>query len=146
MSKIPRSRASVVPIGMAFLALTVCPLMFSAAVPEGIWVRPGFELSVAVDAIKGPRFMEFGPDGSLFVSAPGQGKIFLCKDVDGDGLYEQVTTFVEGKNPKSIVQGMQFHDGWLWFAQLNSISKARDTNGDGKADEEIQVLGPEQLP
>jgi glucose/arabinose dehydrogenase len=136
----------MIPIGMASLVLAFCPPLFSASVPEGIWVRPGFELTVAVDAIKGPRFMEWGPDGSLFVSAPGQGKIFLCKDADGDGLYEQVTTFVEGKNPKSIAQGMQFHDGWLWFAQLNSISKARDTNGDGKADEEIQVLGPEQLP
>jgi len=117
-----------------------------AAVPEGIWVRPGYELTVAVDPIQGGRFMELGPDGALFISVPGQGKIYMCKDTDGDGFYEKGVTFLEGKKPGQILQGMQFHDGWLYFAQLNSISKARDTNGDGKMDEEVQVIGPDLLP
>jgi glucose/arabinose dehydrogenase len=69
-----------------------------------------------------------------------------CRDKDGDGTFETQTAFVSGKQPTVIMQGMQWHDGWLWFAQLNAISKARDTNGDGQADEEVQVLGPEQLP
>lgn len=118
----------------------------AAGVPQGVWVRPGFELSVAVEGIQTPRFLEFGPGGVLFVSVPKTGKIYLCRDTDADGKYEVMVPFVEGKEPKSILQGMQYHDGWLWFAQLNSISKARDTNGDGKADEEVRVLGPEQLP
>jgi glucose/arabinose dehydrogenase len=126
--------------------LSLCPPHLPAAVPDGVWVRPGYELTVAVDEIKAPRFLEFGKDGSLFVSVPSQGKIFLCQDLGADGRYKQITTFVEGKSPKTILQGMQHYDGWLWFAQLNSISKARSTKGDGKADEEIQVLGPDQLP
>ncbi len=128
------------------LALSLPSLVFAAAVPEGVWVRPGFELKVAVDGIKGPRFLEVGPDGALFVSVPSQGKIFRCTDADGDGFFEKATTFIEGKEPKSILQGMQFHDGWLWFAQLNSIARARDTDGDGRADEEIQVLNAMDLP
>lgn len=118
----------------------------AATVPEGVWVRPGFSLSVAVDGIKGPRFLEVGPDGALFVSVPGQGKIFRCVDADGDGFFEKATTFVQGKEPKTILQGMQYHDGWLWFAQLNSVSRARDTDGDGRADEEFQVLNAADLP
>jgi glucose/arabinose dehydrogenase len=118
----------------------------AAQVPDGIWVRPGYELSVAVDAINTPRFLEMGPAGTLFVSVPKEGKIYVCRDGDGDGYFEKVTPFLEGKDPKNIVQGMQFYDGSLWFAQLNTISRVRDANGDGKAEDEVQVLGPDQLP
>ena len=145
-SRVTRSLWRTLRPYLAGLSLAVPPLSFGAAVPEGIWVRPGYELIVAVDGIKGPRFLAFGPDGALFVSAPGQGKIFRCTDADGDGVFEKATTFVHGKDPKTILQGMQFHDGWLWFAQLNSISRARDTDGDGRADEEIQVLNAVDLP
>ncbi len=122
------------------------PNLEAAAVPEGIWVREGYQLSVAVDALKSPRFMAFGPNGTLYVSVPREGAIYACVDADGDGFYEKQTDFVEGKDPKTILQGMQWHDGWLWYAQLNSISKTRDTNGDGKADEEVEVLGEALLP
>lgn len=144
---------SLVPCRRALGALAVwattlaAPLASHAAsVPAGIWVRPGFELIVAVDGIKGPRFLAFAPDGALFVSVPGQGKIFRCTDADGDGVFEKATTFVQGKEPKSILQGMQWHDGWLWFAQLNSIARARDHDGDGRADEESQVLNAKDIP
>lgn len=133
-------------LGLAVTGLTAPTGLFGANVPEGIWVRPGYELTVAVSTIEAPRFLAFGPQERLFVSVPKQGKIYLCEDADGDGRFEQATVFVEGKDPKSILQGLQYDDGWLWFAQLNSISRARDTNGDGKADEEVQVLGPDQLP
>src|SRR4029079_11905425 len=118
----------------------------SAEVPAGVWVREGYQLSVAVDGIKTPRFLAIGPVTPLFVSVPKEGKIIACRDADGDGTYETQTVFVAGKEPASIVQGMQWHDGWLWFAQLNAVSKARDTNGDGKADEDVPVLGADQLP
>lgn len=120
--------------------------LHSAEVPAGVWVREGYALSVAVDGIKTPRFLATGPNQTLFVSVPKEGKIMACRDADGDGAYEVQTPFVAGKEANTILQGMQWHDGWLWFAQLNAISKARDTNGDGKADEVVQVLGPDQLP
>ena len=120
--------------------------LHSAEVPAGVWVREGYALSVAVDGIKTPRFLATGPNQTLFVSVPKEGKIMACRDADGDGAYEVQTPFVAGKEANTILQGMQWHDGWLWFARLNAIAKARDTNGDGKADEEVQVLGPEQLP
>ena len=146
MLKSPRSIWSAVQLGLANLLLAFCHPAFGAAVPDGIWVRPGYELTVAVDAVQAPRFLEPGPGDTLFVSVPSQGAIFLCRDTDGDGRYEKGTLFVQGKDPKTILQGMQYHDGWLWFAQLNSISKARDTDGDGRADEDVQVIGPDRLP
>ncbi len=133
-------------LGLASLLLAAAPTLHGAGVPEGVWVRPGFELTVAVDGLKGPRFLEMGPGGTLFISVPSQGKIYVCSDANGDGVYEKATTFLEGKDPKVITQAMQFHDGWLWYAQLNAIWRARDTNGDGKADEEERMIRPDQLP
>ena len=133
-------------LAVASSGLALAPTSHAAAIPEGVWVRPGYELIVAVDGIKAPRFLAFTPEGKLFVSVPNQGKIFLCTDGNGDGVFEKATTFIEGKDPKSILQGMQYHDGWLWYAQLNSISRARDVNGDGRADEQIEVLNAKDLP
>ncbi|MGI6454634.1 MAG: PQQ-dependent sugar dehydrogenase [bacterium] len=107
------------------------------SVPEGVWVRDGYQLTVAVDSINAPRFMEVNPDGVLFVSVPRPGEIKACRDEDNDGYYEKVTTFVEGY-PQA--HGMQWHDGWLWFTVSTAIHKARDTDGDGKADEVETVL------
>lgn len=132
--------------GALALTAAMAASVEGATVPEGVWVRPGFELTVAVDGIKSPRFLAFDPAGALYVSVPGQGKIFRCTDANQDGVFEKATTFVQGKEPGTILQGMQFHDGWLWFAQLNSVSKARDNDGDGRADEETQVLNAQDIP
>jgi len=147
--KLPQSFLSLTSVtGLALLIPQAIPIpsTHAAEVPAGVWVRPGFELQVAVDAINAPRFLAFGAGGILYVSVPKQGKIFACQDADGDGRYEKITPFIEGKDPKTILQGMQFLDGWLWFAQLNSVGKARDTDGDGKADEIVEVLGADKLP
>lgn len=115
-------------------------------VPAGIWVRPGFKLTVAESTIKAPRFLENGPNGVLFVSVPRDGQIKALQDKDGDGNYEASTTWVEGRDSKQIAQAMQWHDGWLWFAEVNGIFKSRDKDGDGKAEEVVKVIGQDQLP
>lgn len=137
---------SAVQLAAVNLVLTFDTAAVSAAIPDGIWVRPGYELTVAVDSIQTPRFLAFGNNGELFVSVPNKGTIYLCKDLGDDGRFKQVSPYIQGKKPGSVLQGMQYHEGWLWFAQVNSISKARDTKAQGKADEEVQVLGPDQLP
>ncbi|MBT5169464.1 MAG: hypothetical protein HOL92_13465 [Opitutales bacterium] len=118
----------------------------AAEVPDGVWVRDGYELTVVEDTIKKPRFMAFDKEGVLYVSVISEGKILACRDNDGDGSYESVTPFIEGKGGKSKLQGVQVHNGWLYFAQLNAISRAKDTNGDGKADKIEEVLGADDLP
>ena len=90
--------------------------------------------------------MALGPDGTLYVSVIADGRIVACRDKDGDGNYESTTNFIEGKEAKTRLQGVQFHNGWLYFAQLNSISRAKDTNNDGKADKVEEVLGADDLP
>ncbi len=131
---------------LSLLSLFSFSIFMTAGVPDGVWVRDGFKLTVVEDTIKKPRFLANGPDGTLFVSVIADGRIVACRDEDGDSTYESTTNFIEGKEAKTRLQGMQFHNGWLYFAQLNSISRAKDTDGDGKADIEEEVLGADDLP
>lgn len=139
-------------LSYSFLLLSGCCMAAaqsatnSPSVPNGVWVRPGFKLTVAEGTIKAPRFLANGPDAVLYVSVPREGKIQACRDKDKNGTYETVTTYLEGHDPKSILQGMQWYDGWLWFAEVSAIYKSRDKDGDGKADEVVKVVSEDKLP
>jgi glucose/arabinose dehydrogenase len=129
--------------GSSLVCLSVLSLVSTAiaadrAVPEGVWVREGYRLTVAEDTIKMPRFMKFGPQGKLYVSVPTDGTIYELRDRDGDGYFETKTAFVK---PGPSVHAVFWHDGWLWWGQPGEIGKSRDTNDDGVADETVKVLG-----
>lgn len=114
------------------------------AIDEGISVRKGFKLTVVQSDIKSPRMMQLDTTNNiLYVSLPNKGEVKACQDKDGDGYYETVTTFLEGHK---TVHGMCFYEGWLWFAETGSILKARDTNGDGVADEKETIIKEGDLP
>ncbi len=112
------------------------------AAPEGVSVRAGYVLSVAADDIDNARFLALDDAGTLYVSQPRQGRIVACRDGDGDGYYETTTTFVQDR---PTVHGLFWHEGWLWFSQSTAIGRARDTDGDGQADEVVDVIA-EGLP
>lgn len=145
----------IAPVAMILLAAAA-----SAPQPQGgadrpeppsnnpaaqFWVRDGYECALAAADIPGARFLEVGPDGVVYVSRPRSGDIIALRDVDGDGVYEQRTTFVADR---PTVHGMDFHDGWLYFTTSGSIEKARDADGDGVAtgDEIVPVIPVGQLP
>jgi glucose/arabinose dehydrogenase len=108
------------------------------AADPGFWVRPGYKLELVAEGIGETRFLEVDRD-RLYVSQPGKGKIVSLKR-KGAG-YEALGDFVTGF-PQA--HGMHLFDGWLWFSARGVIAKARDTNGDGKADEVVKVV--EGLP
>lgn len=101
------------------------------------WVRPGYELSVAVAKHPKARFLEFDDRGTLFVSRPDPGDITAFFDDDGDGVYERSATYVSGR---PSLHGLCWRDGWLWFTTTGGIFKARDGDRDGKADEVVDVV------
>jgi len=113
------------------------------AVDPQVWVREGFELTVAVADLKGARFMAFGPDGTLFVSQPDLREIKACRDENNDGYYERSATFVKDH---PTVHGMFWYEGWLWFTESGAVFRGRDTTGDGVADEQQTVIPQGQLP
>ncbi len=97
-------------------------------------VRPGYCVDLVAENIGEVRFIEFGEPGILYDSQPRAGAIVTLR-LD-KGVWSKVADFTTGK---PTAHGMQFHDGWLWFTQSGVVWKARDTDGDGKADEEIKI-------
>lgn len=102
-----------------------------------ITVRGGFALTIANAELDKPRFLAFGPDGTLYVSLPGAGQIKALRDEDGDGYYEAMSTFVDGHRS---AHGMQWHGDELWFTTSGAIHRAADVDGDHKADRVVTVL------
>lgn len=124
------------------LALAFAATSLAVDIDPRIYVRDGYTLSVALELDKA-RFMERSPDGVLFVSRPTESDIMSFKDTDGDGVYEPLGTFV---SKHEWVHALEWHDGWLWFATPGTIHRAQDTNGDGVADEVVQILDESTLP
>ncbi len=123
--------------------LNSCLIAQKDTISPEIWVREGYKLSIVQKDITNPRDLVMNTEGVLFVSLPEAGEIKACRDKDKDGYYETVTTFVKGHKK---VHGMYWHDGWLWYSETGAIFKARDTNNDGVADEDITVIPAGKLP
>ena len=102
-------------------------------------VRPGYKVTLAAESLGEARFMATAPTpGDLLLSQPNAGKILTLRDTDNDGTYETRVTFVENEK---AVHSMFVKDGWVWFtsSEQGVIKKARDTTGDGIADETVVV-------
>ena len=108
-------------------------------------VRPGYNVSVAAQDFGQARFMEFGDDGTLYVSQPQQGSVTALKDKDGDGVYETKTKFLTGYKD---CHGMAFEDGWLYVTSTfdGSVKRAKSTKGDGVADVVETFLPQDSMP
>jgi len=98
-------------------------------------VRPGLRVTLVAEKIGQVRFLEFGGEDTLYVSQPLAGAIMTLRRQGA--VWNKVADFVTNK---PTVHGMHYYDGWLWFTQSGVVWKARDTDGDGRADEEVIVV------
>jgi len=106
-----------------------------------ISVPAGFHITVFAEGLPGARFMAFGPDGALYVSLMGTGRIARMPDADGDGRADEVQIVAEGL---STPHGLEWNDGWLYVAELDRLERLRDENGDGLLDQ--RELVTDNLP
>lgn len=118
------------------------PLPPQDAASARISVPPGFQIRIFADSVGSrPRFMAFGPDGHLYVSLMGEGKVVRLPDRNFDGLSDGVEVIASGLN---LPHGLEFHDGWLYVAEGDKIERFKDENLDGTY--EIQELLPAGIP
>ncbi len=99
-------------------------------------VRDGYSVTVAAKDLGETRFIEPGAPGILYVSQPNS-KTISTLQKQADGTYKKIGDFTQNKGS---VHGMHYQNGWLWFTQSGAVWKGRDQNGDGVADEEVNVL------
>lgn len=114
-------------------------------VPEGFKV----ELVASEPDIVNPIGMTFDERGRVWITesleyprrsaGPGQDRIKVMEDTDGDGKADKFTIFAEGLN---IPSGIAVGHGGVWVANSPDILFLQDTDGDGKADkQEVVVTG-----
>jgi putative membrane-bound dehydrogenase-like protein len=108
---------------------------------RSIRVANGFrvELVAAEPLVQDPINLAFGDDGRLWVVEMGDypegergGRIKALTDVDGDGTFDRATTFLAGL---SFPTGVQPWKDGLLVSAAPDVLFARDTDGDGRADQ-----------
>lgn len=124
---VPTAAETAVPTAevTAMPALALLPADEATA---RISVPAGFHITVFAEGLPGARFMDLGPDGALYVSLMGTGRIARLPDADADGLADAVQIAADGLNTP---HGLEWHDGWLYVAELDRLERLRDENADG---------------
>lgn len=121
-------------------ALPVEEALKTFSLPEGYEI----EVVAAEPLIVDPVNFAVAPDGKLWVvemrdyplgmdgkGEPG-GRIRLLTDENGDGRYDTAVTFMD--KVRYVTGVLPWKDG-AWVSAAPHVSFARDTNGDGAADE-----------
>ena len=108
----------------------------SAALAGQLTVPNGFKVAYFARNLPGVRFMALGPDGAVYASEPGAGKVVRVWDVDGDGVADSVATAVSGLDRP---HGLAFHGGYLYIAGTSSVARVR-LGADGRATASPQTL------
>lgn len=96
-------------------------------------VPEGFKVSVYASGMEEARTLALGDDGTLYVGtrgaqgAPAIGKVYAIPNRNGDGQGDEIVTILEGLN---YPNGVAFHDGDLYVAELNRVLKYESVSAD----------------
>jgi putative membrane-bound dehydrogenase-like protein len=77
------------------------------------------------------------PNNVLPDSIPGNDRILILEDTNRDGLADRTTVFADGLN---LATSLTFAGGGVVVAQAPHFFFLRDTDGDDRADEKVQVM------
>jgi putative heme-binding domain-containing protein len=107
------------------------------------FLAPGFEVKEAPLQLTNVNFLRYRHDGVL-VAGGYNGKIYLLRDTDGDGIEDSSSLYWESETIRVIMgmavtpKGDPRGDG-VFVATLGRVAFVPDKNGDGKGDAEIVV-------
>ncbi len=133
-------------LGICVLAAAMVYLQFrnqinlAGAIGSGsaaqVSLPPGFSMNVFAEGLNNPRFLNFGPDGVLYVADRGNGRIVQLPDANKDGRADEIRTFADNLNsPHSLV----YHENAWYVGVPSGVVRLNDSDGDG-ATESTTVL------
>lgn len=117
------------------------PARWGGTFPPGriIYLPEGFHISIYAAGLDGARFMTVGPEGDIYLSEMGAGRVVVLPDRDGDGVADGVHTYAEGLDRP---HGLAFYNGSLYAAETGRVLRLPDTDGDLRADR-LEVVIPD---
>lgn len=112
----------------AALAPTAIPLPESIT-QDGIHLPPGFTINVFAADLDGPRMLALGPDGAVYVTERGAGRVLRLEDANGDGAAESQQVAASGLAAPS---GLAFYeDGSLYVAEPGRVVRFTERSAEG---------------
>ena len=88
---------------------------------------PGFSVNEFAGGFNSPRWMAVAPNGDVFLTLPGDGKVMLLRDADCDGKAELTTTFARAFDRP---HGLAIRDGYLYVTDVNRVWRLAWNPGD----------------
>ena len=131
----PEPSATPSPAEVQKTRLTLRPVQVEAPGVFGqgrtINLPPGFHIRVYAASLPGVRWLGLSPQGLVYATMPGEGKVVTLPDANKDGVADDIKTFADGLPG---VHGIDFREGTVYVATESQIIRLQDTNGDGVAD------------
>jgi len=88
--------------------------------PDGhrLTVPAGFRVNVFAEDLGSPRWMALAPNGDVFLAESFRREITVLRDVDGDGVADERSTFARDLNRPF---GLAFQGGYLYVGNNDAI-------------------------
>jgi glucose/arabinose dehydrogenase len=90
----------------------------TAALDGRLRVPTGFKVGYFAENLSDVRFMAVSPDGAVYASQPGRGRVVRLADVNHDGKADGVVEVVTGL---AQPHGLAFHKGFLYVANTDGV-------------------------
>lgn len=109
------------------------------SVTRTINLPAGFGMKVYASGLSHVRQMAFSPDGTLYATVRGEGRVVRLPDADDDGIADSVITVADGMEG---VHGIAFDkNGILHVATETQIIRLEDVDGDGVTEKSTVLVG-----
>ena len=132
------------------LRLAAHQVVLSKTRKFNLYLPRGFEITVAAQGLKRPRFMAKSPDGRVFVTDMfnrtdnEKGAVYVLDGFDtGSGRFNKVTPYLKNlRNPNSIAFYTDRHgDDWFYLALTDRLLRYRYVSGEAAPSGAPDVIG-----
>ena len=127
-------------LNLAFISGAIRGVLAPPPSASDITVPEGVVVQVWASGLDSPTSLTFGPDGRLYV-AELTGNVAALADRDDDHAAEERTEFAAGL---ASPLGLAFYESDLFVGRRGGVTRLRDMDGDGVADEARSIV--EGLP